>query len=327
MSILVYVAQYQGVAQPVSWEILGKAAELAGVVGGPVVALVAGHNVGEVAREAVAYGADQVLLVDASEYAHYRAGALAATFVAAIDACRPQIILAPAIVGARDVAALAAAARQIGMAADVQSIELGPDGKLVADRPVFSGNILTTVTFRGPVQMATVRSRSYGAPASQPGRSGEIVPLQVALNDVVQAEEIIGFEGVVTGDVDLQNASIIVAGGRGAKGPEGFEPLKRLAHLLGAAIGASRAATDAGWVPYNTQVGQTGKTVRPDLYIAAGISGAIQHLAGISGAKIVVAVNKDKDAPIFNVARYGIIGDLFEVIPALEQAFRQKLGK
>lgn len=327
MSILVYVDQYQGVAKPVSWEILGKARELAGKLGGQVSAVVMGQNVGGVAQEAVEYGADKVLVVDSPEFAQYRAGAYAAALQAAIEATNPRIILGPAVVGARDVAALAAAACNIGMAADVQNLELDASGKMQADRPVFSGNILTTVVFRDAVQMATVRSRSFPMPERQAGRAGEIVPLQVDLSGPAAGEEIVGFESAVTGDIDLQNAGIIVSGGRGVKGPEGFEPIRRLAQVLGAAVGASRAATDAGWVPYNYQVGQTGKTVRPDLYIACGISGAIQHLAGISGAKTIVAINKDKEAPIFNVARYGIVGDLFEVVPALEKALKQKLGK
>lgn len=327
MSILVYVDQFAGQAKLVSWEVLGKAREFGDQLGVPVVAVVVGQNVNRIAQEAVSYGADRVLVADAPDFGQYRAGAYAAALKAAIDATHPSIILAPAVVGSREVAALAAAQARIGMAADALEVSLDAGGKLVAERPVYAGNILTTVTFPGDVQMATVRSRSYPLPAAQAGRTGEVIPLAVDLSGPAAGEEIVEFESAATGDVDLQNAGVIVSGGRGVRGPEGFEPLRQLAGVLGGAIGASRAATDAGWVPYNYQVGQTGKTVRPDLYIACGISGAIQHLAGISGAKVIVAINKDKDAPIFGVARYGIVGDLFEVVPALTAAFRARLGK
>jgi electron transfer flavoprotein alpha subunit len=222
---------------------------------------------------------------------------------------------------------MAAAQCNIGMAAEVVDLDVDASGKLVAERPVFSGNITATIVFSGDRQMATVRVRSFPMPEQDPGRAGEIIPLAVNLAGAAQAEEILAFEGVETGELDVQNAGIVVSGGRGVKGPEGFEPIRRLAKVLGGAVGASRAAVDAGWIPYVHQVGQTGKTVRPDLYIAAGISGAIQHLAGMSGAKTIVAINKDRDAPIFQVARYGIVGDLFDVVPALEKAFKQKLGK
>jgi len=327
MSILVYVDQFGGQAKLVSWEVLGKAREFGDTLGVPVVAVVAGQNISRIAQEAISYGADRVLVADAPAFAAYRTGAYAAALRAAIDAVHPRIILAPAVVGAREVAALAAAQARLGMAADAQEISLGADGKLQAERPIYSGNILTTVTFRDAVQMATVRSRSYPLPAADAGRTGEVVPLAVDLSGPAAGEEILEFESAGTGDVDLQNASIIVAGGRGVKGPEGFEPLRELAEVLGGAVGASRAATDGGWVPYNYQVGQTGKIVRPDLYIACGISGAIQHLAGIGGAKVIVAINKDKDAPIFGAAHYGIVGDLFQVVPALTAALKARLGK
>lgn len=327
MSILVYVDQYQGVAKPVSWEMLGKARELAGKLDGNVSAIVIGHNVDSVAQEAVTYGADRVLVADGPEFAQYRNAAYAAAFEAAIDAVRPKIVLAPATTGARDVAAMAAANCNIGLAAEVTGLDVDAGGKLVAERPVFSGNIIATIVFSSDVQMATVRVRSFPMPEPEPGRSGQVEPLQVTLSGAALGEEVLAFEGMEIGELDVQNAGIIVAGGRGVKGPEGFEPVRRLAKVLGGAVGASRAAVDAGWIPYVHQVGQTGKTVRPDLYIAAGISGAIQHMAGMSGAKTIVAINKDKDAPIFSVARYGIVGDLFEVLPALEQAFKQKLGK
>jgi electron transfer flavoprotein alpha subunit len=176
--------------------------------------------------------------------------------------------------------------------------------------------------------MATVRGRSFPLPAADAGRTGEIVPLAVSVPaGALAAEEVLSFEVTETGELAVENAGIIVSGGRGVKGPEGFAPIRDLAKVLGGAVGASRAAVDAGWIPYPHQVGQTGKTVRPDLYVACGISGAIQHLAGMSGAKVIVAINKDKDAPIFTVARYGIVGDLFDVTPALTAAFKAKLGR
>lgn len=327
MSILVYVDQYQGTAKPVSWEMLGKARELAGKIGTDVAGVVIGQNIVPIAQEAVAYGADKVFVVEGPEFSQYRNGAYAAALTAAIDASKATIVLAPATTGARDVAAMAAAECNIGLAAEVTDLSVDEGGKLVAERPVFSGNMTATIVYSSDRQMATVRVRSFPMPEKDASRTGEIAPLSVSLSGAAADEEILAFDGVETGELDVQNASIVVSGGRGVKGAEGFEPIRRLAKVLGGAVGASRAAVDAGWIPYVHQVGQTGKTVRPDLYIAAGISGAIQHLAGMSGAKTIVAINKDKDAPIFQVARYGIVGDLFDVVPALEQAFKQKLGK
>ena len=327
-SILVYIDHFGGAAKPVSWEIIGKARELAGQLGATVVAFVAGQNVGGVAAEAIACGADKVLVADGLAFAQFNAQAFAAAFKTAIEVAQPHIILVPATAGARDVAALVACALNIGLAAECQGLDLDAAGNLLAERPVFSGNIVTTVVFNGPVQMATVRGRSFPLPAADAGRTGEIVTLAVSVpTGALAAEEVLGFEFTETGELAVENAGIIVSGGRGVKGPEGFGPIRDLAKVLGGAVGASRAAVDAGWIPYPHQVGQTGKTVRPDLYIACGISGAIQHLAGMSGAKVVVAINKDKDAPIFTVARYGIVGDLFDVTPALTAAFKTKLGR
>ncbi len=327
MSILVYVDHIQGIARPTSWEIMGKAHEMARQLGAPVVALVAGQAVSGLAADAIAYGADRVLLVDAPEFALFRTHAYAAALKAAIGAVNPRMILAPATAGARDIAALVAAELNIGLAAEAQALHLDAAGNLTADQPIFAGNIIATVAFRGPVQMATIRGRSFSLPARDAARTGEITPLAVSLDGLAAAEEVLAVTVTETGELSVENAGIIVAGGRGVKGPEGFEPIRQLAQTLGAAVGASRAAVDAGWIPYQHQVGQTGKTVRPDLYIACGISGAIQHLAGISGAKMVVAINKDKDAPIFAIARYGIVGDLFEVVPALTQSLKARLGR
>ena len=324
-SILVYVDHFGGAAKPVSWEILGKACELAGRSGVPAMAFVAGQNLGGLASEAIVCGADKVLVADGPVFAQFNAQAMAAAFKAAIEVAQPRIILVPATAGARDVAALVACELNIGLAAECQGLDLDSAGNLLAERPVFSGNIVTTVLFNGAIQMATVRGRSFPLPVADAGRTGGIVPLVVSVPD--GAEEVLSFEVTETGELAVENAGIIVSGGRGVKGPEGFAPIRDLAKVLGGAVGASRAAVDAGWIPYPHQVGQTGKTVRPDLYIACGISGAIQHLAGMSGAKVVVAINKDKDAPIFTVARYGIVGDLFDVTPALTAALKAKLGR
>jgi electron transfer flavoprotein alpha subunit len=335
VSVLVYVDHVRpssttrsgGEAKSVSWELMGKAREFAGMLGGSVVALVVGQQVGHLASEAIAHGADCVLTVDDAAFAEFRAGAFAAALKAAIRAAGPRLVLVPASSGVRDAAALAACALGIGLASECQGLALDDDGNLLADRPVFGGNIITTIAFAGRPQMATVRPRTFPLPLPDGSRSGEITPLDVELGELEEREEVLAVQASEAGELTIDTASRIVAGGRGVKGPEGFEPLRELAAVLDAAVGASRAAVDAGWIPYAHQVGQTGKTVRPDLYIACGISGAIQHLAGMANAKVIVAINKDREAPIFNVATYGIVGDLFEVAPALTEALHARLGR
>jgi electron transfer flavoprotein alpha subunit len=323
MSILVYVDHLNGIAAPVSWEIMGQAR----LLGAPVIALVIGDDTGSVAVDAIAYGADRVLAVNGPEFAVFRVWAYAEALEAGLAAAQPDMIFAPATAAARDAVALAACRRDIGVASDCQGLALDAAGNLLADRPVMSGNVLTTVSFRGRPQAATIRPRSFPMPERDAERQGEVVKLQVTLSPLAQHEEVLATQAAQVGEITVDNANIVVAGGRGVKGPDGFEPLRELAQVLGAAVGASRAAVDAGWIPYPHQVGQTGKTVRPDLYIACGISGAIQHLAGMSNARVIVAINKDKDAPIFKVAQYGLLGDLFEVVPALTAALRTRLGR
>ena len=326
MSILVFVDHFAGSGKPVSWEIMGKARELGDALSLPVTGLVVGEQVGEIAQQAIGFGADQVLVADSPDFAQFQALAFTAALKAAIITAQPKIILAPATAGIRDAVALAACDLNIGVAAECQALSLDESGDLLADRPVFGGNIVTTIRFAEQPQAATVRGRSFSLPELDSARSGEITPLEVALDASVAGEEVLDFEHLETGDVSVENANIIIAGGRGVGGAEGFEPLGELAKLLGGAVGASRAAVDAGWISYPHQVGQTGKTVRPDLYIACGISGAIQHLAGMTNAKVIVAINKDGDAPVFSVAQYGIVGDLFRVVPALTDAFRTRMG-
>jgi electron transfer flavoprotein alpha subunit len=212
-----------------------------------------------------------------------------------------------------------------GCIADCTALVL-EDGHLVATRPIYAGKLLSKclIPERRP-QIVTIRVRAFPKPEPDSARSGEVVRVDPILAEDDIAVKVTGFQET-EGAVSLADANIIVSGGRGVAGPEGFEPVQELAQVLGAAMGASRAAVDAGWVAYEHQVGQTGKTVSPDLYVAAGISGAIQHQAGMRTSKVIVAINKDPEAPIFKLAHYGIVGDLFKVVPALTAALKEKLG-
>lgn len=327
MSVLVYVEQFNGKAAPVSWEVLGKARQMATEMGSKLAAVVIGNGVEAVAKEAISYGADVVHLVEDSSLAAFRLDPYAAVVEDLVKAHSPKIVLFPATARGRDLSAVVAADLGAGLAADCSDLSL-VDGGLAAVRPVFSGNLLTTIRFTSPLQVASVRPRSFPAPAPDAGRTGEIKRSGAVTPATGIREEVKSFEVTATGEVSLTDAKIIVSGGRGvAKDPAlGFKLVKELADVLGGAMGASRAAVDAGYIPYKHQVGQTGKTVRPDLYIACGISGAIQHLAGMGSSKIIVAINKDPEAPIFTVANYGIVGDLYEIVPALTAEFKRRLG-
>jgi electron transfer flavoprotein alpha subunit len=209
---------------------------------------------------------------------------------------------------------------------DVTAVEVTDSG-IVATRPVYAGKLLSTVV---PVRLPaiiTTRSRAFPKPEADAGRSGQVTPVAPVVAEDAIASKVTEFVTEGEGDVSLGDARIIVSGGRGVGGPDGFKPVAELAKALGGALGASRAAVDAGWIPYAHQVGQTGKTVSPDLYIACGISGAIQHQAGMRTAKLIVAINTDGEAPIFKLARYGIVGDLFKIVPALSAEFKKRLGK
>jgi electron transfer flavoprotein alpha subunit len=327
MSVLVYVEQFNGKAASVSWEVLGKARELADGLGGPLAAVVIGDDVEAIAQEAIHYSADIVHLVQDPSLAIYLVDPYAAVIEDLVRTHSPQVLLFGATARGRDLSAVVACDLGAGLAADCLDLNL-ENGRLTAVRPVFSGNLLTTIHFDSPLQVASVRARSFSMPEADLGRSGEIKSSGAVLPESEIREEIVSFQETPAGEISLTEASIIVSGGRGvAKDPEeGFRLVRGLAESLGGAMGASRAAVDAGYIPYKHQVGQTGKTVRPDLYIAAGISGAIQHLAGMGSAKIIVAINKDGEAPIFSVANYGIVGDLFEVLPALSKAFEERLS-
>ena len=337
MKTFVYIDHFKGEAQPASWEALGLAKTF-----GEATALVFGSGVDEVVKSAFEYGADEVLLADDSALLDYRAETYASTLSALASSLNPDLILFPTTTRTREFAAMAAVDLNSNVITDATAVEVSGDNILVT-RPIYEAKLFEKVTASGKPQLITLRGRAFPKPEQQEGKTGTITKVDAKTDALTSVE---GYSVAEVG-VSLNDAGIIVSGGRGVsnnpslqppaglddkqaeiwKAQQGFKLVGELASVLGGAVGASRAAVDAGYIPYSNQVGQTGKVVAPDLYIAAGISGAIQHLAGIRSAKMVVAINKDADAPIFKVARYGVVADLFQILPALTEAFKKKLGK
>jgi electron transfer flavoprotein alpha subunit len=325
MSVLVWIEQNNNAPLANSFEVLGKARELAGALGTQTVAVLVGDAAS--AETVRTYGADVVMTVTSPVLATYRLSAYVKALRKAVEAAGATVVLMAATVRGREVAAVLGSELDAGYAPDAVDLRV-EGGKLVAVRSVYSNNILADVTFNSPVQVVSVRPRSFPMPEAG-AASGEVKNVDAGLSEGDVKEQVVAVKSTDTGEVSLADASIIVSGGRGVQQDpaKGFELVTQLASVLGAAVGASRAAVDAGFIPYKHQVGQTGKTVKPDLYIAAGISGAIQHLAGMGGSKLIVAINKDAEAPIFEKANYGIVGDLYQVLPALTAEFKKRLGK
>ena len=322
--VWVWMEHQDGQLLTISKEVLSAARQVADGLGQPVTALVFGHNVGGVASQAFDLGADAVIGADAPVLETFRVSAAAPLVANLVKERQPAVFLAGHTTTGRDLSAWVAADVDAGLVAD--GIQLAVNGgTVVVTRPVYAGKLLGYVHVKDGLQVITLRSRAFAA-AEATGKSGSPEWVNVSLSEDDVPEKIVAFEGREAG-ISLNDAKIIVSGGRGVGGPDGFAPVKALADMLGGAMGASRAAVDAGWIPYDYQVGQTGKTVSPDLYIACGISGAIQHQAGMRTAKVIVAINKDADAPIFKLAHYGIVGDLFKILPALTNEFQRRLGK
>jgi len=325
-----WVEQFQGQASSISWEMAGKGRELADELGTTLTACVLGQGVEHIAQEAICYGADRVFLVEDPTLSVYRTDPYAAVLVDLVRKYKPEVFILGASTRGRDLAGSVATKLCTGLTADCTELTIDPETRLLRQtRPAFGGNIMATIICpHHRPQMATVRHRVFempemNAPPLSPPKLGGRKGGQIVRERAVKVVDFI----VQEGEVNLTDAQVIVAGGRGVAGAEGFTPIFELAEVLGGAVGSSRAAVDAGWIPYAYQVGQTGRTVRPDLYIACGISGAIQHLAGMKTASCIVAINTDPEAPIFQVAHYGIVGDLFQVVPALAEQLRQRLRK
>ncbi len=326
--IWVWVEQEDGQAYPVSWELMGQARKMAQVLGVSVSAIVMGSGVEALADPSISYGSDSVYLADDPTLGTFRLEPYAALLVKLVQEGRPEILLLGATTRGRDLSAAVAAELGTGLAADCTGLEIEPETRLLrATRPAFGGNVLSIVTVpRQRPQIASVRPRVFEMPRPDPARSGQVIRIPATLPEEAiptRVLEVVREEG----GVNLSEAKVIISGGRGVGGAEGFRPLRELADLLGGAVGASRSAVDQGWISYPHQVGQTGITVRPDLYIACGISGAIQHVAGMRTSRYIVAINKDPEAPIFQIADYGVVGDLKVIVPALTRALREKMGK
>jgi electron transfer flavoprotein alpha subunit len=325
-NVFVWIDQSGGAVDPIAWEVVGAGCQVAQALGGQVTACVLGDGVDQVAQEAIQRGADTAILVNDATLGNYRLEPYAAVLVKLAGEQQPSVFLMGASSRGRELAPYVAAKLGVGLAADC--VEIGVEnGSLAVTRPALAGNVLVRIAYGAArPHMATLRRRVFAPLEPDAGRSGQVTNASAVMAEDDIPTKVVEFM-TQEGQISLTDATIIVSGGRGVGGPEGFAPVRELAAALGGAMGASRAAVDAGWVPYAHQVGQTGKTVQPDLYIACGISGAIQHLAGMKTSKVIVAINKDAEAPIFKVATYGVVGDLFKIVPALTQEFRKRLGK
>jgi len=314
--VWVFVEEHAGEVAGVSWELLAKGRELADETGQDLVALVVGEGVEAVGEAAVERGADRALVADDPVFEPYRAGPYGDQFRALVEDRRPSIVLIGGTTTGRDFAGRVAVPASAGLTADCTELDVDDDGLLLARRPTFGGDAMATIKCPDHrPQMATVRAGVFDAAARDPDREGDVESVDVVVEEADALSRVLDRE---VGDVaDITDADVVVAGGGGTDGD--FAPLEALADALDGEVAASRKAVDEGWIEPARQVGQTGKTVRPDLYVAAGISGAVQHVEGMNDAETVVAVNTDPNAPIFEHADYGIVGDLHEVLPELTE--------
>lgn len=327
--IWVFIEQKKGKVQSVSYELLGKASELAKKLSCQVSGVLIGHNLSDQLDELVWHGADNIYLVESPEVANFQDEPYTNILVRLIEKYKPEIVLCGATAIGRSLISRVAVKIKAGLTADCTGLDIDAHKKiLLQTRPAFGGNIMATIispNYRP--QMATVRHKVMQPMNPDKHRKGKIIRESFDDSVYISRAKLLDIVEEVESLVNLAEADIIVSGGRGMGGPENFKILEELAHVLGAAVGASRAAVDSGWMPYSHQVGQTGRTVAPKVYIACGISGQIQHLVGMQSSKIIVAINKDPEAPIFKVATYGIVGDLFQVVPALTKKFKEVLRK
>ena len=327
--VWVFAEQKKGKVQSVVYELLGKARELAASLGTDVSAVLLGEHLEEEIQELIWRGADNVYVVEKREVANFQDEPYTNILAELIKKYKPEILLCGATSIGRSLISRVGIRLKVGLTADCTGLDIDPEKKLLLQtRPAFGGNIMATIIspdYRP--QMATVRHKVFPETVSDMKRKGKIIREDFNGPMLESRSKLLDIIDEIESTGNLSEADIIVSGGRGMGGPENFKMLEELAKAMGAAVGSSRAAVDAGWMPYSHQVGQTGRTVSPKIYIACGISGQIQHLVGMQSSKIIVAINKDPDAPIFKVATYGIVGDVFQIVPALTKKFKELLNK
>jgi electron transfer flavoprotein alpha subunit len=316
-AILTFAEQRDGKLRRASLEAVSEARRLADVSGGKVESVLIGSGVAGLVDDLAAYGADRVHVFEDAAFSSYATESYARALALVIAESKPAAVLIPFTAMGKDLAPRVAAKANAGLVSDCVGLSI-KDGKLEARRPMYAGKAYAIVRWDGEPQMATLRANVFPLGGKDAARKAEVVTGSVDTSARARVKEI--HATAAGGKVELTEAQVIVSGGRGLKGPEHFHLVQNLGEAFGAAVGASRAVVDAGWVDHQMQVGQTGKTVSPSLYIACGISGAIQHLAGMSSSKFIVAINKDADAPIFKIANYGLVGDVFEILPKLTEA-------
>ena len=325
-NVLIFAEHQDGKLKKTSLELASKAAELAAKSGGQAEAVLIGNGIDALANELAPYGIKKVTILQSPKLDKYNTIGYVNVLAGLVKELNPDILLATASPAGKDFFPRLAARLDTGLAADAVDLKIDGDGKLLATHPIYSGKALVDIKIpNSKPQMALIRPNSFGVGAPQAGATAEVLKKDVDPGDV--KAEMTALVKAASDKADLTEAEIIVSGGRAMKEAANFKILQELADVIGATVGASRAAVDSGYAPHDMQVGQTGKVVNPKLYLAFGISGAIQHLAGMRTSKVIVAVNKDPEAPIFQKADYGIVGDLFEVVPLLTAEFKRVLSE
>jgi len=323
-NVLIFAEHQDGKVKKSAFELVSKGAELASKVGGQVEAVLIGNISESATQELAQYGAKKIYILENAAFEKYNTLAYVKALADLVKQLQPEILIASASAAGKDFFPRLAARLDTGLASDSVALSIDTDGKLVATHPIYSGKALADIKIpNSKPQMALVRANSLGVGNAQSGAQAEVMKITADVGELkaVMKELVKG----ASSKADLTEAEIIVSGGRAMKAAENFKILQELADVIGATVGASRAAVDSGYAPHDMQVGQTGKVVNPKLYLACGISGAIQHLAGMRTSKVIVAINKDPEAPIFTKADYGIVGDLFQVVPVLTQEFKKLL--